>query len=403
MEKKDSMIFYVLTLTIISIYAACGIVFIFALLRRKTPSEYTLSPVQPPVTVIVPARNEEQTIQACIAYLQALRYPAAKTEIIIVDDNSTDSTVQRAQAACSGDVRFRLIHARQPSLNLNGKANAIDTAIQEAKGEFVLVTDADCRVPPHWIEAHLRHYGVDTCMVGGYVVPRNEQPGRSLFAELQRLDWLYLCTIGAASACLGIPLSVFGNNASFRRQAYLRVGGYAGLPFSLIEDYALMHAIRSKAAGGVVFSPDAALLVHTLPAPGWRDFFKQRLRWVVGARDVDLPALLVLVVGFCGRVWPLVCLLSARVFWGLFAAVTFAGVDLLLVLCAGLLLRRCRSRDNRALTTRNECDAKKRDVCLRVVAVVLFPIFTCLYSVILVPLYFFSKKVDWKQRAYMAR
>ena len=93
------------------------------------------------VTVVVPVRNRELTIQPLLESLQKLDYDRNKVEVIVVDGNSTDKTREIVKK-----YPVKLVVEKRKGLNL-----ARNTGIKCAKGEIVAFTDSDCRVPPNWI------------------------------------------------------------------------------------------------------------------------------------------------------------------------------------------------------------------------------------------------------------
>ena len=95
----------------------------------------------PSVTVIVPVRNGELTIQSLLESLQKLEYNRNKVEVIVVDGNSTDKTKEIVK-----QYPVMLIIENRKGLNL-----ARNVGIKNGNGEIVAFTDADCIVPPNWI------------------------------------------------------------------------------------------------------------------------------------------------------------------------------------------------------------------------------------------------------------
>jgi len=93
------------------------------------------------VTVVVPVRNRELTIQPLLDSLQKLDYDTNKVEVIVVDGNSTDKTQEIVKK-----YPVKLVVEKRKGLNL-----ARNTGIKCAKGEIVAFTDSDCVVPPNWI------------------------------------------------------------------------------------------------------------------------------------------------------------------------------------------------------------------------------------------------------------
>ena len=95
----------------------------------------------PSVTVIVPVRNGDQTIQPLLESLQKLDYDKNKVEVIIVDGNSTDKTQEIVKK-----YPVKLVVEKRPGLNV-----ARNTGITSGNNEIITFTDSDCVVPPNWL------------------------------------------------------------------------------------------------------------------------------------------------------------------------------------------------------------------------------------------------------------
>jgi cellulose synthase/poly-beta-1,6-N-acetylglucosamine synthase-like glycosyltransferase len=194
----------------------------------------------PSVTVIVAARNEEKNIFACLESLSKLQYPDDKLQIIIVDDDSTDSTGRIIDDFITGKNKFQKILIAQESGKLKGKVRAVNEAIKIADGEIIITTDADCEVKPEWVKTISSYYTQDAGMVNGYTT----QTVTNAFSGIQAIDLIYLLTVAAGTINIGKPVSCIGNNMSFRKKAYEKIGGYENIPFSVTEDFRLLMEIH---------------------------------------------------------------------------------------------------------------------------------------------------------------
>lgn len=247
----------------------------------------------PSVSVLVAARNEEQNIGRCIEGLAALRYDG-EIEIIVIDDNSTDRTAEIIADWARRVPRLRHMHSDGQVHGLRGKANAIAQAIESSRGELILTTDADCVVPPGWVEETVRQYDEHTGCVCGFTLIRTD----SVFSGMQALDWAYLMTIAAAGVGWNYALSAVGNNMSFRRKAYEDVGGYQGVGFSVTEDFALFKAIAYKTDWIVRYPVNPAALVWSEPCTDLQELFRQKKRWGRGGLDIPKLGFGIMSIGF---------------------------------------------------------------------------------------------------------
>ncbi len=281
-----------------SIILAVGVLYLLKILffragwrRGARPGSSDLRPL---VSVIGAARTEEQNIDRCLASLAELRYPEEYLEILVIDDGSTDATPERIAAWAAHSPRIRPLKTGGVVGDLRGKANAVAQAIGQSRGEIILTTDADCAVPPGWIEEIVRQYTPETGCVCGITLLEHE----GLFTGMQSLDWAYLLTIASAGVGWNFPLSAVGNNMSFRREAYDAVGGYEGIGFSVTEDFALFKAIGYRTQWKVRYPVRKESLVWSKPCPTWRDLYLQKKRWGKGGVAIHPLGYLIMSVGF---------------------------------------------------------------------------------------------------------
>lgn len=264
---------------------------LFTGLRKSLNLNRAQSSDPPRVSVIVSARNEEKNITRCIESLKKLKYPKELFEIILVNDKSTDNTLDLMIEGTKNYDCFKVINSRQTvSGNLKGKANAIDTAIEQSRGDIIVMTDADCIVPIEWIEEVIKYYDESTGMVCGFTKIKFEE---SLFSRLQCIDWIYLLTLASASSGLNMTMSCVGNNLSFKKKIYYEVGGYESINFSITEDMALMRKISAMKNYNIKFPVDKKCLVESLPCPDLAQVFSQKRRWFRGGIGINTLGYLV--------------------------------------------------------------------------------------------------------------
>ncbi len=237
------------------------------------------------VTVVVAARNEERNISNCISSLKRLKYDKNLLQIILVNDNSTDSTRSMMMKETEGYENFLVIDSdKNANKNLKGKANAIATAIKTASGDIIMITDADCIVPEGWAEETVRYYSKNTQMVCGFTRVNH---ATSFFAKLQALDWIYLLSLASCSSGIGKILSCIGNNLTFTKKVYNDIGGYEKINFSVTEDLALMRRIDSDKSYKVIYPIDPECTVTTEECKTIRELYNQKKRWFRGGIKIN--------------------------------------------------------------------------------------------------------------------
>ncbi|NIR51584.1 glycosyltransferase [candidate division KSB1 bacterium] len=242
----------------------------------------------PKISILVALRDEEATLEPCVESLLKLDYPKHAMEILLINDRSHDRTPSMIEEFKKRSSRIKTVHINHGIEGLSGKANAIAQGMEHSSGELVLVTDGDCRVPASWAKAHVAYYTKNVGLVGGFTLLDEKHDRTPLFGKIQTLDWTYLLSIGSGAIGLGVPLSVLGNNFSFRREAYRQVGGYREMGFTIIEDFALMRTLLKKTSWNVLYPIDPNMVVYSHPMANLEQFYHQRKRWSAGGKEVGL-------------------------------------------------------------------------------------------------------------------
>ncbi len=265
-------------------YALQSVLIYIGTRRLNYPKTYHL----PKISILVALRDEEQTLEACVESLLQLDYPKKSLRILLINDRSSDRTSELVEKMKSKSDVIETLHIKTGIPGLSGKANAIAQGMENCSGELILVTDGDCRVPANWAKTHAAYYQKDVGLVGGFTLLDKKNDPSYLFGKIQSLDWAYLLSVGTGFMGFGIPLSVLGNNFSFRRQAYEEVGGYRNMGFTIIEDFALMKTLVKKTLWKVLYPIDSKMLVYSQPMPDVKAFYNQRKRWSAGGKEVGL-------------------------------------------------------------------------------------------------------------------
>ncbi|MDR2158616.1 MAG: glycosyltransferase [Treponema sp.] len=234
----------------------------------------------PKVSVIIPVHDENLRMDRLLESLAAQEYPAA--EIIFVDDRSTDGGAQKLEAFIRRMAKMDRGKCRIITLTENPGPNhkqyALGRGIDAAEGEFLLLTDADCEVPPCWIAAMVQRLADERA--GAVIGPVFKRTGgKGFFWFYQCLDHAIRYMYLAGASGIGAAGGGFGNNLILRRKSLDAVGGYGSVPFSPTEDAALVARIRSHSRYQVHSAVGAETHVFTGPERSWGALLNQTLRW----------------------------------------------------------------------------------------------------------------------------
>lgn len=243
----------------------------------STPELPPASPGElPDVDIVIPARDEAETIGPVVASLLAQDYAGA-LRIFLVDDNSTDGTAAKAGSA----PNLTIITGRPKAEGWSGKLWALSQGIAASTAPVLLFADADIVHDPRHLSA---------------LVSKLQQPvmGRTLdmVSEMVRLNcvslaeralvpaFVYFFQMLYPFARVNEPRSsvaaAAGGTVLIRRAALERIGGIAAIRNALIDDVTLAKAVKGTKAA--IYLGHSGLATSIRPYPDWRDLWQMIAR-----------------------------------------------------------------------------------------------------------------------------
>lgn len=380
--------------TIILVFISLTIVVdaLLILVWKLNFKNYHASPLPdnnlPQISILLAVRNEEANLARCLDSLLAQDYPTEKMTILVGDDASTDNTRSIIEAYQQRHERVHLVAVDHNLGEARAKANALAHLVKASNklpntGQLFLITDADMYLQPRWVRGMVDIYRQapdhkKPGVVTGFTMM--ETPG--LWAQLQSIDWMFAIGMVKVASDLGLPVATMGNNMMISREAYEATGGYENLPFSITEDFQILH-LTVKLGFPFYNAIHPAVLGFTQPTPSWKELVLQRQRWMYGA--VKLP-------------WPFVFILSVQsVFYPLIVALFFLAPGQALVLLPVKVLFQAGFIS----LVRNRLRPDKRVKKLRFYRF-LFPydLYSGVLTLATIGMYLFWPKVYWKGRRF---
>jgi len=278
--------------------------FLSGWLRLKAPLK-TVQQTKIGFSILVPARNEENNIITTIDDLASQNYPPELYEVIILDDDSDDLTFSLARAKIDELNKifpnFKLIRIpNDENITSGHKKRALEYGINQAKNNWIVTTDADCKRGSNWLQSLA---GIisdqEPVLVSAPVLFYDEN---TIFQKILSLEFLSLVGMGAASIGNGSPNLCNGANLAFKKSVFHEVGGFTdNLGLSSGDDEFLMHKMAQKYPGRISFLKDKNAFVRTRPPLTLTDFIRQRKRWVSKStkyKKKDVFAILLFVYVF---------------------------------------------------------------------------------------------------------
>ena len=247
-----------------------------AALARLREREVAKADIEPTVTVIVPAHNEESVIERRLENLRALDYPDEKLELVVTSDASSDRTEELAETAGARVIR-------NPR---GGKVAAQDRAVRETTGEIVAFSDANATWAPDALSKLVRNFAdPDVAYVMGRLNYADATEGNR-----EGLYWSYETWLRAQESKLGSVTGGYGSIYAVRRADYVEVdprfGHDLALPYVMVQ--------RGRRA---VYEPEAHAFEK--PTPSNETEYRRKVRmfehcWLITLRGRmlrDLPSL----------------------------------------------------------------------------------------------------------------
>jgi len=257
---------------------AAGIRYVYRRKRSETSSKKGEN--LPFFSLIVPVKNEEKVVGRILDALSNLNYPASKKEVIIVEDGSTDRTVELCmEHAKKQHMNIKILH--KPSSS--GKPSALNFGIKHAKGDIVGIFDADSVPAPDALANVCKYFeDLEVAAVQGRIASINSEKNMlTKFISYEEAVWCRVYLQGKDALSLFVHLR--GSCQFIRRDVLERLNGFDENILS--EDMELSARLTEKDYK-IRYAPD----VHSWqesPAD-LKQLFKQRTRWMRGTMEVAL-------------------------------------------------------------------------------------------------------------------
>ncbi len=264
MENPAFLLASIIMIPLVFIMLAWSFLSFSSLVRRVKRKRWR---ELPSVSVVIPAFNEEKTIGKTIESLLSCDYPKEKLEIIVVDDGSEDKTFEVASGF--KEVRcFRLPH--------RGKVGAVNFGVKKARGDFILVLDADTQVERRTIKNMLSHFVSEKVAAVTTSPLVNNKRVFSPLTFFQNVEYLYSNFIRLGLNLLKHGTIYVWGCATLYRASILKKFLFREFP---TEDLEL--TIRMERNGyKVLMAPEAK--VRTQVPAKFKEWFNQRKRWYYG-------------------------------------------------------------------------------------------------------------------------
>lgn len=263
------------------------------------------------ISVVIPFRNEESNLMKLVEGLGRQRFSFHHLEVVMVDDHSADNGFQLLH-----ELQRKHSWLRVESSSGYGKKAALRHGVSAATGELIVATDADCHFGRDWLQTISETYiSQNPDMI---IMPVGMEQGPGFLGAFQQNDYLALQMVTAGAAGCHIPVISSGANLAFKKKSYLETARkIPGEQYLSGDDVFLLHAFKAEGFK-ITYLKSAQAMVKTYPAPGWKAFLLQRMRWggkSKGYTDnrAKLVALMILVTNSWLAILPFLAMIDVRI------------------------------------------------------------------------------------------
>ena len=257
------------------------------------------------ISVLIPARNEEDKISQCLDSLISQTY--ANLEIIVLDDNSNDETAGIVSRFVEDDKRVKLIHGEELPLGWGGKNWACHQLYNSANGEYILFLDADTIFQKDTIASAI-HESVSNNIDLLTLIPKRPPKSIVELAMFPFMNWAIFSWLPmkiAHSLNNSYLSATFGQFMLFKKDAYIKIGGHKKLRDNAIDDFQLGRFIKKSRLKWMLL--DGTDMVESLPYTNKRDAMNGISRSVFPALNYSVTTLLVFsIILICITFIPLI-------------------------------------------------------------------------------------------------
>ena len=247
-------------------------------------------------SILIPARNEGETIAFCLQSLVSQKYSSENFEILILNDHSTDNTSEQVISFIENHPthQIRLVNLGDHTEE-GAKKEAVTYGVSIAKNQYIILTDADCSRGENWLlclDAFIQKKQAK--MIYGPVLFQ----AQNVFEKIQALEFSGLVGIGASAIHLKNPNMCSAANLIFEKEVFAEVGGYQNNHnLASGDDEFLLHKVFKKYPDQVFFLKNPEAIVETSPNSSVQQLTQQRRRWVSKSTKYEDRYITAILVG----------------------------------------------------------------------------------------------------------
>jgi len=263
-----SIIFYSSSAGLLLFY-----VFVYNKFSNHKPSSARFEKL-PFVSVIICARNECENIKKFLPTILSQKYP--DFEVLVVNDDSKDGTMENLADLAIKFPKLKVVDFKEEKIS-KGKKQVLEFGISKAKGEYLVMTDADCKAAsPFWLVGMVNGFANNSDLVLGIGMYDKK---KGWLNKLIQLDTLFIITQYISFSIVGFPYMSVGRNVAYKKSLFQQIGGFKNhYDIAGGDDDLLINEMDISTTVNVVYNPSAQTI--SVPETSWKCFIDQKSRHI---------------------------------------------------------------------------------------------------------------------------
>ncbi len=229
-------------------------------------------------SIVIPFRNEATSLPDLLNSIHKIDYPYPLFEVLLIDDDSIDSSLQIINNFKSKHLNIDLQIIKNNRTSKSPKKDAITTAIKKVKNEWIVTTDADCVLPIKWLKLFDEY--IQANLPEFIVAPVTYTSKNNFLNAFQLLDIHSLQGLTIGTFGQNRPFLCNGANLAYRKDVFKKINGFSGNDFIASgDDVFLLEKVMKYAPKKVFYLKNNDVVVTTKAQISWYGLIQQRIRW----------------------------------------------------------------------------------------------------------------------------
>lgn len=247
--------------------------------KPTKPSRTTVAEEVSGFSIIVNFRNEQERLPHLLDSIAKLNFASNRMQFIFINDDSTDRSMEILTAFKANHNHIDLVIYERNAVSASAKKDGITQALEHAKHDHIITTDADCVLPKNWLSAFEKHYKLFPSSLF-VAAPVQIATGNSILEQVQASEMVALQLMTTGGFSIGQPFLCNGANMSFKVGSFTEVGGYEGNDgIASGDDIFLLEKLAALDASSCYYLKNKDAIVTTNPKSSWKEIIMQRARW----------------------------------------------------------------------------------------------------------------------------